>query len=51
MNSSLFRKGNCAERIGATAPVYLATVIKCLVNEIFKMAENIAQYNKKNQDL
>uniref|UniRef100_UPI00358E3189 late histone H2A.L3-like n=1 Tax=Myxine glutinosa TaxID=7769 RepID=UPI00358E3189 len=43
------RKGNYAERIGAGAPVYLASVLEYLCAEILEIAGNAARDNKKSR--
>ncbi|CAG9530797.1 unnamed protein product [Cercopithifilaria johnstoni] len=45
----LLRKGNYADRIGASAPVYLAAVLEYLSAEILQMAGEAARVNKKNR--
>jgi len=45
----LLCKGHYAERIGASAPVYLAAVLEYLRAEIVGLAGNAARDNKKTR--
>ncbi|VDM93352.1 unnamed protein product [Onchocerca ochengi] len=41
------REGNYADRIGATAPIYLAAVLEYLIAEIVNSAGKVTKDNKK----
>ncbi|XP_078399027.1 histone H2A-like [Cetorhinus maximus] len=45
----LLRKGHYAECVGAGAPVYLATALEYLMDEILELAGNVARDNKKTR--
>ncbi|KAI9495229.1 histone-fold-containing protein [Zychaea mexicana] len=43
------RKGRYAERIGSSAPVYIAAVLEYLIAEIVELAGNAARDNKRQR--
>ena len=43
------KQGKYAERIGAGAPVYLASVLEYVVSEVVELAGNKAEENKKHR--
>ena len=45
----MLRKGNYADRIGAGAPIYLASVLEYLTAEILELAGNASRDNKKHR--
>ncbi|CAG9530490.1 unnamed protein product [Cercopithifilaria johnstoni] len=45
----LLRKGNYADRIGASAPIYLTAVLEYLSTEVLQLAGDEARANQKNR--
>jgi histone H2A len=45
----MLKKGNYADRIGAGAPIYLASVLEYLTAEILELAGNASRDNKKQR--
>jgi histone H2A len=45
----MMRQGRYADRVGAGAPIYLASVLEYLTAEIIELAGNAATANKRNR--